>query len=46
MITPLSTAVPEEETHRSFFQIFADFFTTYFDFLKYIFYEVFLGVAP
>ena len=46
MITPLATATPETDTHRTLFEIIVEFFTTGFDFLKYIFYDVFLGVAP
>ena len=46
MITPLTTAVPEEENHRGFFQIFAEFFISYIDFIRYIFYGVFLGEQP
>lgn len=31
---------------RSFFQIFLDFVKEWFSFLKYIFYDVFLGKEP
>lgn len=46
MIKPLATAVPEEETHRNFYEIIFDFWAEFFDFLRYIFYGIFIGEKP